>query len=211
MLIGKPEPVVFDFENRWQESLAVLDDEILFSSGRSGYPITEPDGKLLIGLLHRQFIRVHAQKYSLSYEATPEEHNEVRHYAMMVGKKRYTGSVAHALRVYRNHKPLDHGNKYNALYYPSLKAYVRFGDLYPAKLLAMLEEEQCNGVTLFRDCADSNTEDRFFILTLGISKSDYLALMAREREQRAEEMIQAVITCNANSNIAFPKVYETGE
>jgi len=184
----------------------LLDDEILFSSGRSGYPITEPDGKFLIGLLHRQFIWVHAQMCSLSYEATPEEHNEARHYAIMVGKKRYTGSVANALRVYRNHKPLDQGNKYNALYYPTLKAYVRFGDLYPAKLLAMLEEEQCNGVTLFRDCADSNTEDRFFIFTLGISKADYLALMAQEQEQRAEELYQALMACQAKSEIVIPEI-----
>ena len=210
MLIGKPEPVVFDFDSRWRESLALLDDEILFSSGRSGYSITDPDGALLIDLLRRPYVRVHAQKYSRAHDVSPEEYREAEHFARMVGK-RSTGAVPHALRIYKNHEPLDRRNEYNALFYPSLKVYVRFGDLYPAKLLAMLGEEQCRGVTLFCDCAESNTEDRFFIFTLGITKSDYLALMAREREQRAEGLIQAVMACNANSKIVFPEVYETGE
>jgi len=141
--------------------------------------------------------------YPLVYETTPEEHNEARHYATMVGK-RYTGSVIQALRIYGNHEPLDRSNEYNALYYPALKAYVRFGDLYPSKLLAMLEEDQCNGVTLFRDCADSNTEDRFFIFTLGISKADFLALMERKREQRAEELYRALLAYQEKSKSIIP-------
>ena len=139
-----------------------------------------------------------------------EEYRAAERFARVVGK-RSTGAVPQALRIYRNHEPLDRCNEYNALYYPALKAYVRFGDLYPVKLLAMLEEDQCNCVTLFRDCVDSNAEDRFFIFTLGIPKADYLALVEQARAQRAEDLLQAVMVCNANSNVVFPEAYETGE
>ena len=50
MLIDKPEPVVFDFDSNWRESLSLLADDIMFTSGRAHYPITDPDGQLLIEL-----------------------------------------------------------------------------------------------------------------------------------------------------------------
>jgi len=212
MLIEKPDFVAFDFDNRWQESLVLLDSDILFASGRAHYPLADPDGKLLIGLLQHKYVRVHAQKYSLTYEATPEEYQMAKHLAALI-HKRSAGAVLHALHIYRNHEPLDRRNEYNALFYPALKAYIRFGNLYPAKLLAMLGEEQCDVVALFRDCVDSSTEDRFFIFTLGVPKADYLALMAQEREQRAEDLAQAVTTASARgeSMILEPIGYDEGD
>jgi len=73
MLIDKPEEITFDFDNRWKESLDLLENEIMFASGRAHYPFMEPDGKLLMTLLQHKSIRVHAQKYSLAHETTPEE------------------------------------------------------------------------------------------------------------------------------------------
>jgi len=191
MLIDKPEPIVFDFDNDWRESIDTLESEIMFTSGRPRYLTTDPDGELLIGLLHQQCIRVYAQKYSLAHEATPEEYQAADRFASLVSKCR-SGSLRHALRIFQKHEPLNRRNEYNALFYPEPKIYVRFGDLYPAKLLAMLGKEQSNGVVLFRDCVDSSMEDRFFIFTLGISKDDYLALMEQEREKKAEELALAL-------------------
>ena len=197
MLTDKPEPIAFDFDRHWKESLDLLESEIMFTSGRARYPFMDPDGKLLIGCLHRRHIRVHAQKYLREHDITPEEYRAAERYARMVGK-RSIGAVPQALRVYRIHEPLDRRNEYNALFYPALNAYVRFGDLYPAKLLAMLSEKQCNSVTLFLDCVDSDT-DRFFIFTLGIPKTDYLALMAQEQERRAENLTQELLAYQAKS------------
>ena len=193
MLIGKPEPIVFDFDpnGRWQESLDLLDSEIMFASVRGRYPITEPDGQLLIGLLQRKYVRVHAQRYSLKEEFTPEEDHAARHFAKSLNK-RSSGAIQHALRIYSKYEPLDRRNEYNALFYLAIKLYVRFGALHPTKLLAMLSEDQCDGVALFRDCADSSTEDRFFVFTLGISKADFLALMEQEQAKRTEELFQAL-------------------
>ena len=207
MLIGKPEPVAFDFNlnGRWQESLDLLDSEIMFASVRGHYPITDPDGQFLIGLLKRQYIRVHAQKYSLKEEFTPEEDQTARHFAMSLNK-RSSGAIEHALRIYSKYEPLDRRNEYNALFYPALKFYVRFGALHPTKLLAMLEEERCDGVVLFRDCVDSSTEDRFFLFTLGIPKANFLSLMAQEQEQRMEELVQAVLAASVGSEGVFSKL-----
>ena len=214
MLIGKPEPVAFDFDlnGRWQESLDLLDSEIMFASVRENYPITDPDGQLLIGLLRRQYIRVHAQKYSLSKKFTPEEDQAARHFAMSLNK-RGSGAIQHALRIYGKHEPLARRNEYNALFYPAIKLYVRFGALYPAKLLAMLGEGQCNGVALFRDCADSYTEDRFFLFTLGIAKADFLALMEQEQAKRTEELAQALQEFQEQNKGIIPKPigYDEGD
>jgi hypothetical protein len=205
MLINKPEPIVFDFESRWRESLDLLDNEILFTSGRTGYPITDPDGELLIDLLQQQYIHVHAQKYLLTKEPTPEDHRVAEQLASLINKS-YTGSIVHALRIYGGHEPQNRRNEYNALFYPALKAYVRFGDLYPKKLLAMLGEGQCDGVMLFRDCADSSTEDRFFSFALGIPKADYLTLIEQVQAQRAEEMALENQAASAHIEGLFPEV-----
>lgn len=210
MLINEPEPIIFDFGSRWKESLDLLESDILFTSGRAHYSFMDPDGKLLMALLQRRSIRAYAQKYLLTHEATPEEYREADRLASLVNK-RNSGSVLQALRIYKNHEPLDRSNEYNALFYPALNAYVRFGNLYPAKLLAMLREEQCNGVTLFRDCVDADAEDRFFRFTLGISKADYLALIAQEQERRAENLAQALRAYQAKSESLIPALTDYDE
>ena len=61
-------------------------------------------------------------------------------------------------------------------------------------------------MALFRDCVDSNTEDRFFIFTLGISKADYLALTEQEQAKRTEELFQAVLTASERSKSLIPDI-----
>jgi hypothetical protein len=204
MLIDMPEPVAFDFNDSWQEGLALL-DEIMFTSGRTRYPTIDPDGELLIELLREGDIGVCAQKYSLARDTSPEEYHAADRLAEWINKSN-TGSLLHALPLFEGHEPLYRCNEYNALYYPALKTYVRFGDLYPTKLLAMLGEEQCERVILFRDCADSSTEDRFFIFALGIPRADFLALMEQVQEKRAQDMAEALQVAAAYTEGIFPEV-----
>ena len=212
MLIDKPAPVAFDFGGQWKESLSLLENEIMYTSGRTYYPFTDPDGELLISLLHRQCIRVFSQKYELEHKDTQEDYQEAQYLAGLIGK-RNAFSMLQGLRVYREHKPLEQRNEYNALYYPDLKIYVRFGDLNPAKLLAMLGEEQCNAVVLFRDCADSSTLDRFFIFALGISKDGYRAVMEEEQSRRDEALFAALqaVRERTESIIPDPAIWDSGE
>jgi len=212
MLIDKPVPVAFDFGDQWKESLSLLENEIMYSSGRAYYPFTDPDGELLIGLLHRRCIRVYAQKYELEHNDTQEDYQEAQHLAGLIGK-RNAFSMLQGLRVYREHKPLERRNEYNALYYSDLEIYVRFGDLYPTKLLAMLGEGQCNAVVLFRDCADSSTLDRFFIFALGIPKGDFRAVMEEEQARRGEALCDALqaVRERTESIIPDPAIWDFGE
>ena len=203
MLIEGPEQILFDFVNRYSESMATLDDDILFASPWGRYPLDEPNGELLMELLQRRQIRVHAQKYALVYDSSADDHRRAQKLAGLFGK-RNAGSLLHALRIYQKYEPLKRRNEYNALYYPDLQAYVRFGILHPTKLLDMLNQDDVNGVVLFRDCVDSYTEDRFFIFTLGVPQSEYRAIMENAKEQQFEKLCEAAEMANARCAVIFP-------
>ena len=106
--------------------------------------------------------------------------------------KRETAPIAHGLHVFRGYDPITRRNEYNALYFPDLTAYIRFGNLRPDKLLEMLEEDGCERAILFRNCVDSSTEDSFFVFTLGISKSDYHVILENAWEKRQAAMFEAL-------------------
>jgi len=231
MLIDDPKQIHFDFCNNYKESMTALADDILFASGREHFPIDDWNADLLIELIHRQQVGVFAQKYSL--EKDPDiDYQKVNEIVDLIGK-RTPGLISHALRIYKDHKPLKRRNEYNALYYPDLKVYVRFGNLRPVKLLDMLTEENCNGVILFRDVVDSDTEDRFFIFALGneppcskiagspkelwrgelrgiypgfITKEEYRAIMETAREKHMEALHEALQASNAGREHLFPEV-----
>ena len=207
MLIDKPEQIIFDFKNRYSESMTTLDSGILFTSGRACFPLPsmEPAAEFLIDFLQRQYIMVFSQKYLLEKAFSEADHIKVREYADFVGK-RNTVSIFQALRVYKNYEPLKQRNEYNALYYPELKAYVRFGDLHPVKLLDMLNDDKCDGVVLFRDYADLSVEDRFYIFKLGINQSDYRAIIEEQRERQNEALFEALQRANERGKDIFPEL-----
>ena len=191
MLIDRPEQILFDFVGRYSESLATLDDDILFASPWGRYPLNEPNADLLLELLQHRQIKVYAQKYSLETDSSEDDHHKAQELADLVGK-RSTTSIFHALHIYRKYEPLKRRNEYNALYYPDLKAYIRFGTLHPTKLLDMLGEDNVEGVILFRDCVDSSTEDRFFIFILGVQQSEFQAIMEKAKEKQNEALFEEI-------------------
>jgi len=204
MLIDQPEQVLFDFVNHYSESMEMLDNDILYASGWGHYPLDETNADFLLGLLHHQQIRVYSQKYSLVGDVSADAHRKAVKLARLVGKRK-TSSVLHALRIYQRYEPQKIKNEYNALYYPDLKAYVRFGTLRPSKLLDMLNQDSCNGVILFRDCVDSSQEDRFFIFTLGIQQSEYRTLIENAKEKQFEVLAKAIEMADLHSESIIPK------
>ena len=191
MLIDRPEQILFDFVGRYSESMTTLGNGILFASPWGRYPLNEPNADLLLDLLQHQQIKVYAQKYSLETDSSKDDHHKAQELADLVGK-RSTASIFHAVHIYQGYEPLKRRNKYNALYYPDLKAYVRFGTLHPNKLLDMLGEDNVEGVVLFHDCADSTFEDRFFIFILGVQQSEFQAIMENSKEKQNEALIEAI-------------------
>ena len=205
MLIDKPEQVLFDFNNRYAESLSVLADDILFASGREHFPMDDPSADLLLELLQSQQIGVFAQKYTLEKDAPAGYNQKINELADLVGK-RTPGLIGQALHIYKDLEPQKRRNEYNTLYYPDLKAYVRFGNLRPVKLLDMLAEDNCDGVILFRDCVDSDTEDRFFLFMLGMPQPEYRAILETAREKQNDAMLGAVQMAAERSNNIFPEI-----
>ena len=207
MLIEKPEQVLFDFASRYSESMATLDNDILFTSPWGHYPLNDPNGDLLLELLHHQKIMVYSQKYPLERDFSAEDHRKANELADLVGK-RNTASILQAVRIYDKREPLKQRNEYNALYYPDLKAYVRFGILHPEKLLDMLNQDNTNAVILFRDCVDSDTEDRFFIFMRRIQLSEYRAIMENAKEKQIDALRKALELADSQSESVFPEWHE---
>jgi len=193
--------IIFDFKERFMESMGILEYEILFTSGRSHLQFDNMDTSLLIAMLRDNVVAVFEQQYQHGIDYPDEIEEKAAEASLFLPRRSTVYPIQAALSIFAPHEPEKRRSVYNALFFPGLKAFVRFGDLEPNRLLEMLNEPDCDKVYVFPYAGDS-----YYSFELRITKEQFNMVMKNLGELKFERIANALDEANQKRSHVFPEI-----
>jgi len=204
------EQIFFDFTNKYSESVSILEGHILFTSGRAHLPFYEPETELLTVMLQTEAVVVFKNKYPYGIDYPDEIANKASAAEMYLPNRRSNYPIQSALSLFAPYEPEPIRNSHNALFFPDMKAFVRFGDLQPSKLLTMLGESGCDKVCVFPYACESATEDAYYSFERRIPKEQFDTVMKKLQDLQADRLTQALYEANKKHENIIPDIPTNG-
>jgi hypothetical protein len=185
------EQISFKFN---KDGLKAFDrlNNILFTSGWNSLhfheELIDEETKLLFSLLQHNVIKVFECIYETKYDF-PEEFMRNANLIACVLRKR---NVYNALDIFSNYAPDLSQTENNALFFPDIKAFIRCGDLTPAKMFGLFEKADCKMIILFQDACISEKESAYYIFECTIPNQVLNDLLQKMHDKRMVQMFKHV-------------------
>jgi hypothetical protein len=198
------ERVDFDFSmDGGHKALKMLDD-ILHSGHWSNVPLSYEDEwtMLLLRMLRVGSIEVNRHFYA-STEATPKTNQRAYEMNMHMNKRSISQTLLDIADIFCNHEHDARRKAHNSLYFPELKAYLRYGGINPERLLDLLERDGCETVFLFSDAYDDN-RNVYYAFTLAIPKTEFSDECNKINERVWDAIFNAVQSTNEKLGNIIP-------
>ena len=173
------ERLRFDFESDGYATVENL-NSILYSSGWKRLTFMDGHERLLSGLLAKEIIEVSEARY------TPEQ-ERLTHILHKRGLDASLLDMVELFGVDAGFRPARH----NTLYYPAQKAFIRCGDVQPAWLLELLENEDCASVFLFPSTQMYKKDTAYYVFSLAIPKKQFIEIVEKYRVALIKKMSAA--------------------
>ena len=195
------EQLSFEFN---KDGLKAFDrlNSILFTSGWNSLHLHEQlideETKLLFSLLQHNIIRVFECIYAHKYNFPEEFMRNANFIACVLRKRSVHNALYNALDIFSDYAPDLSQTENNALFYPDLKAFIRCGDLSPAKLFELFEKADCEKIILFQDACISGKESAYYIFECTLPKQVLNDLLQKMRDKRLAQMFKHIAAINEN-------------
>jgi len=204
------DPAILDFSGDAVEALGKL-ESILYSSGWNHhimlYPDTPNDDRLLFALLREGAVCIGEVYYTFIRSFSEELKEKAYNYFHRLRKRDMDSIYLNAVNHFSKYEPDIDKTDNGALFYPEIHAYVRCGDLSPAKLLELLAADGCERVIIFGNGLRLNKDEpweEFHSFELRAPK-DYILQRLGELQDEISEAIRRAAT-KAGINDVIPKV-----
>lgn len=162
---------------------------------------------LLMRLLEIGGIAVYKCGYIRKTE-TPEIRSRANDFNMFMNKRYVGQTLKDIAAIFFNQEYDARRTTYNCLFFPELKAFVRYDGLPPDRLLELLEQEGCEAVMLFSDGCVDNEEDAFYSFTLAMPKDKFLNTLDELRGRISGAMHEAIREANEKLRHIIPSPSE---
>jgi hypothetical protein len=193
------EQISFEFN---KDGLKAFDrlNNILFTSGWNSLHLHEElideETKLLFSLLQHNVIKVFECIYEPKYNFPEEFMRNANLIACVLRKRNVHNALYNALDIFSNYAPDLSQTKNNALFFPDLKAFIRCGDLTPAKMFGLFEKADCKKIILFQDACISEKESAYYIFECTIPNQVLNDLLQKMQDKRMALMLKHIAACN---------------
>jgi hypothetical protein len=198
------ERVDFDFSmDGGHKALKMLDD-ILHSGHWSNVPLSYEDEwtMLLLRMLRVRSIEVYRHFY-VRNEATSKTKQCAYEMNMHMNKRSISRTLLDIADIFCNHEHDASKKAYNSLYFPELKAYLRYGGINPERLLDLMERDGCDTIFLFSD-ANDDSRNTYYAFTLAIPKAEFSDEYNKIKERVWDAIFDAVQSANEKASDIIP-------
>ena len=203
-------PTILDFSGDGLEALNKL-ESILYTSGWNHYIIMDPDTpseeKLLFSLIREGAIVVWEVYYTFTYTVTDEIKEKAHKYFGRLRKRNMDSIFLNAVDYFSRHESDIEKAENGSLFYPSINAYVRCGDLSPKKLLKLMQKDGCERIIIFGSCLRQDKEQPWEVFHSFEMRAPKTYIIEK-LEQMQEEIMQAIHRAmeKSGSNDIIPDV-----
>ncbi len=184
------ERLRFDFESDGYATVENL-NSILYSSGWKRLTFMDGHERLLSGLLAKEIIEVSEARYTPEQEHAQEVWRMAERLTHILHKRGLDASLLDMVELFgvdAGFRPARH----NTLYYPAQKAFIRCGDVQPAWLLELLENEDCASVFLFPSTQMYKKDTAYYVFSLAIPKKQFIEIVEKYRVALFKKMSAAI-------------------
>ena len=204
--MGKIERIDLDFSIDGRlEALKTIED-ILRSGHWSDVPLDYQDEwtMLLLRMLRVSGITVFRHFYTRQ-EETSEIMRRAYDINMSMNKRSISQTLLDIAGIFFANEYDVSKTEYNSLFFPKLKAFVRYGGISPERLLRLLERDGCDTVFIFSD-SHTFAGIAFHALKLAMTKKEFLAEYRKINERIWDAISDAVRSANEKSGNVFPPI-----
>ena len=209
-------PIILDFSGDVYEALRKL-ESILYTSGWNHYIIRNSDmpteDRLLFSLIRVGALAVSEVYYTFAFDFTKELEERAYQYFGRLKKRRMDSIYLNAVNYFSKYEPDIDKTLNGALFYPSINAYVRCGDLSPTKLFELLRQDGCKRVIVFGNGIWLDKEqpiEEFHSFEMRVPKSHILEGLEKMQKEKLQAIHHALnkIESDFIPVISFPPVDE---
>ena len=140
------DPIILDFSGDVTEALNLL-ESILYTSGWNNhiraYLDTPNEDKLLFSLICEGAIAVGEVYYTFTRDISEDIQSRANKYFHRLRKREIDSIYLNAVNYFSRHEPDIEKTDNGALFYPSISAFVRCGNLSPQRLLELIQTDDC--------------------------------------------------------------------
>ena len=158
----------------------------------------------LLKLLRFGDIEVYRHGYERQ-EGSEEIRRRAGEFNMFMNKRNVSQTLIDIAAIFYSHEYDSRKTEYNSLFFPELKAFVRYGGIHPDRLLELLGRDGCGIVYLFSD-AFPDDGDVFFAVTLAMPKDAFIKESGDIRERIWDAIGEAVRRADEKAGSIFPKI-----
>jgi len=211
---NKPEkdPVILDFSGDIIDAKIKL-ESILYTSGWNKYIIVDPDtpseDMLLFFLIREKAVAVVEHYYAYTNEFTEELRNKAYDYFHRLRKRNIDNIYLNAVNYFSKYEPDIDKTDNGALFYPDINAYIRCGDLSPAKLFELIQKSDCGRVIIFGSTLRLDKEqpwEVFHSFEMQAPKEYIIQKLADLQAEKFQKYYDIIEKSEANK--IFPPVYK---
>jgi hypothetical protein len=192
------DPIILDFGGDAAEAVRKL-ESILYTSGWNHYMIFYPDtpseDKLLFSLIREGAVYVGEVYYEFTHDFTEELKEKAYKYFHRLRKRDMDSIYLNAVSHFSKYVPDIEKTANGALFYLEINAYVRYGDLSPAKLLELMAMDGCERVIIFGNGLRQNKEqpwEEFHSFEMRAPKEYIMQRLNELRDEQSEAIYRAL-------------------
>ena len=159
---------------------------------------------LLLRLLRIGGIAVYKRGYSRKADS-PELRRRAEDINMFMNKRHVGQTLLDIAGIFSEYEFDGRRTEFNSLFFPELKAFVRYDGLPPERLLELLEKDGCEMVIHFPETS-AGEDDVFYAFMLAMPKALFLEELEKTNERIMESIHDALQKANEKMGDIFPQI-----
>lgn len=201
------ERVLFDFSGEEISDAVGRLEHILCSRHWSdrGLPCEDDWAELLLRLLTIGGISVYKRYYEPRLDASCEIRNRAGLYQSLMRKRGTSQALLDIAGIFGKYDFDGKKTIYNALFFPELSAYVRYGGLTTERLFELFSQDDCDMVIIFQDLYQGG-EAAFYAFTRPMPRELFMDEIAQLRQRRISVLDEAARKIAKPYDGVFPHV-----
>ena len=208
--------VILDFGGDEWDALKRLETILCTTPWHKHLNVYDPfpsETKLLIKLLRERAIIIGEVYYTPQEELTEETIKKANKYLLYLHKRQVDHNLFNVVNFFSEYEIDISLTDRLALFFPHIQAYVRCGDLEPAKLFELLQKDCCKRVIIFNGAQpdDGNPQEVCYSVEMQAPKTYILEKLAELQDEKNEALYNAMIKIHNAQNIPdvkFPPIEE---
>jgi len=188
------DPIILDFSGDEWEAVKKLESILCTTPWRKHLNVYDDfpsETKLLIQLLREKAIIIGEVYYTPHEKLTEETVKKANTYLLYLHKRQVDHNLYSVVNLFSEYEIDIFLTDRLALFYPHIQAYVRCGDLEPAKLFELMQKDCCKRVIIFNGAQpdDNDPQEAFYSFEMQAPKTYILEKLAELQDKKKRKAL----------------------